>query len=720
MKHINTLKGLLLTLLLVCVGTVFAHDFEVDGIYYKILSETDKTVEVTYKGSSNNEYSNEYIGNVVIPTTATKSATTNSIVINSYNAWTSTNKSHSTTSQTNYTLNVDAGNILKFDWSVSSESNYDWLIITLDGVEIIKKSGTQSGSYEKTFDSTGAHSLAIRYTKDGSQSKGNDEGKIYNITLNNVVSTTSGITYRVTAIGDWAFYNCSGITSIEIPSSVMNLGKMAFAYCTSLKELIIKDATEALNYKFDQTNLGYFFKDSPIEYMYIGRDLENCPFDYWYGQWRKTLKTVVFGSGVTTIPNSIFDSCSKLSSVTLSNNIRNIGINAFFDCNSITNIVLPNSLVSIEACAFEGCAIANIIIPKNVTQIGRRAFGKSKYIESILVESGNPVYDSRSNSNAIIETYTNTLISGCKNTKIPNSVTNIGDCAFHICTTLTDIEIPNSVVSIGQSAFTSCTGITNVIIPSSVTNIGDYAFQNCQNLNDIKCNGNPSFGEYSIPSTAKCHLILDDSNATDFDITNANSYADVSYSRNIVEGKFGTIILPFTPNAKSLENYAFYALAESGNGYMRFEEVATPVANTPYIYTLREGKENIAIAGGETTISSTVETPVVDGWQTVGSFTNQALDTSNGNYYAFSPSKNEINKITKNLTVLPYRAYFKSDNASKSAFSVYISGTTGVKEVLPSEIDGFETEVVYDLSGRKILDPVRGGIYIINGKKVKF
>ena len=500
----------------------------------------------------------------------------------------------------------------------------------------------------------------------------------------------------------------------------MNLGKMAFAYCTSLKEVIIKDANEALNYKFDQTNLGYFFKDSPIEYMYIGRDLENCPFHYWYGQWRKTLKTVVFGSGVTTIPNSIFDSCSKLSSVTLSNNIRNIGIDAFYDCNSITDIVLPNNLVSIGVCAFEGCAIANIIIPKNVTQIGRRAFGKSKYIESILVESGNSVYDSRSNCNAIIETSTNTLISGCKNTKIPNSVTSIGDCAFHVCTTLTDIEIPNSVVSIGESAFTTCTGITNVIIPGSATSIGDYAFQNCSNLNDIKFNSNPSLGEYAIPSTAKCHLILDDGNTTDFDITNANTYADVSFSRTIAEGKYGTIILPFAPNATSLENYAFYELAESGDGYMKFEEVATPVANTPYIYTLREGKENVAIAGGETTISSTVETPVVDGWQTIGSFTNQALDTSDGNYYAFSPSKNEINKITKNLTVLPYRAYFKSDNASKSAFSVYISRTTGVKEVLSSEIDGFETEVIYDLSGRKILDPVRGGIYIINGKKVKF
>lgn len=527
----------------------------------------------------------------------------------------------------------------------------------------------------------------------------------------------------VTEIGYGAFEGCSGLTSVTIPSSVNKLYCCTFEGCTGLKNLIIEDSNEPLesvlkcNYHASHFN-DYFFEDSPIEYMYIGRDLNNYAFSYSYGQWRKTLKTVVFGSGVTTIPNSIFDSCSKLSSVTLSNNIRNIGINAFFDCNSITNIVLPNSLVSIEACAFEGCAIADIIIPKNVTQIGRRAFGKSKYIESILVESGNPVYDSRSNSNAIIETYTNTLISGCKNTKIPNSVTNIGDCAFHICTTLTDIEIPNSVTCIGESAFTSCTGITNVIIPSSVTNIGDYAFQNCQNLNDIKCNGNPSFGEYAIPSTAKCHLILDDSNATDFDITNANTYADVSYSRNIVEEKFGTIILPFTPNAKSLENYAFYALAESGDGYMRFEEVATPVANTPYIYTLREGKENVAITGGETTISSNIVTPEVDGWQTIGSFNNQTIDTNNGNYYALSATDNEINRFTKSLTVLPYRAYFKSSNASKSALSIYISGTTGVAEISSGEIDGFENGAIFDLSGRKVSEPEEGNIYIKNGKKI--
>lgn len=505
-------------------------------------------------------------------------------------------------------------------------------------------------------------------------------------------------------IGCYAFKGCAGLTTITIPCSVVSLGGYAFSGCTALRELIIEDSEKPLccqmsemKYYYPTKDYDYFFEDSPIEYMYIGRDLNNYAFSYSYGQWRKSLNSVVFGNGVTIIPSGIFDSCSKLSSVTMSSNIKSIGSYAFYACSKLADIALPCGLLSIGRAAFHSSGIISLTIPRSLASIEENVFNSTKQLKSIVVESDNSVYDSRTDCNAIIETSTSTLIRGCENTIIPNDVLKIDKYAFY-----------------------GCTGLGSIAIPNSVTSIGDYAFYSCTSLRNINFSSNPKCGTNIIPSAAKCHLILDDSNATDFDITNANTYADVSYSRNIVEGKFGTIILPFTPNAKSLENYAFYALAESGDGYMRFGEVATPVANTPYIYTLREGKENVAITGGETTISSTVETPVVDGWQTIGSFTNQALDTSDGNYYAFSPSKNEINKITKNLTVLPYRAYFKSDNASKSALNIYISGTTGVEEISSSEIDGFENGAIFDLSGRKVAEPRKGNIYIKNGKKIMF
>ena len=106
-------------------------------------------------------------------------------------------------------------------------------------------------------------------------------------------------------------------------------------------------------------------------------------------------------------------------------------------------------------------------------------------LTSIKVESGNTIYDSRDNCNAIIETATNKLIRGCKNTIIPNSVTSIGDYAFYGCTGLTNITIPNSVTTIEYSAFSGCTGLTSVTIPNSLITIRVGAFYGCTALKSV-------------------------------------------------------------------------------------------------------------------------------------------------------------------------------------------------------------------------------------------
>lgn len=171
---------------------------------------------------------------------------------------------------------------------------------------------------------------------------------------------------------------------------------------------------------------------------------------------------------------------------------------AFCHCNSLTSVTIGNSVTSIGVWAFEGCsAMTSITIGNLVASIGHGAFYGVNGLESIKVESGNSVYDSRNSCNAIIETASNTLIYGCKNTTIPNSVTSIGESAFQGCSDLTSITIPNSVTSIGNGAFLG-TGLTSIDIPNSVTSIDSFTFYACIGLTSVNIpNTVTSIGEHA-------------------------------------------------------------------------------------------------------------------------------------------------------------------------------------------------------------------------------
>ncbi len=133
-----------------------------------------------------------------------------------------------------------------------------------------------------------------------------------------------------------------------------------------------------------------------------------------------------------------------------------------------------------------------------MTSIGISAFNGCSGLTSIKVQEENANYDSRENCNAIIETGSNKLIAGCKNTVIPNSVTSIGNYAFSGCSGLTSITIPNSVTSIGNTAFQGCSGLTSITIPNSVTSIGESAFYGCSGLTSVTIgNSVTSIGYYA-------------------------------------------------------------------------------------------------------------------------------------------------------------------------------------------------------------------------------
>ena len=143
--------------------------------------------------------------------------------------------------------------------------------------------------------------------------------------------------------------------------------------------------------------------------------------------------------------------------------LTEIGGDAFLDCTGLTSVTIPNSVTSIDGNPFRKCS----------------------NLASIIVEEGNTNYDSRDNCNAIIETSTNKLISGCKNTIIPEGITAIGGWSFSFCSELASINIPNSVTRIEMAAFENCYSLTSVTIPNSVTIIEGYAFSYCNNLPSV-------------------------------------------------------------------------------------------------------------------------------------------------------------------------------------------------------------------------------------------
>ncbi|MDD6006994.1 MAG: leucine-rich repeat protein, partial [Bacteroidales bacterium] len=277
--------------------------------------------------------------------------------------------------------------------------------------------------------------IYYKYNGDGTVSvtfKGSSYDEYTDEYTGDVVIPSKVANLSVTSIGDSAFRGCSELKSVTIPNSVTSIGDDAFWACSDLKSVTIGNSVETIG---------------------------NSAFRECYH-----LTSVSIGNSVETIGNSAFRECYSLTSVTIPNSVETIGNSAFQYCIGLTSVTIPNSVTSIGERTFLGCSdLTSVTIGNSVTSIGGGAFLYCSGLTSIIVDSENQIYDSRENCNAIIETASNKLLYGCKNTIIPNSVTSIGDYAFYYCSGLTSVTIPNSVTSIGEWAFRDCSGLTSVI-----------------------------------------------------------------------------------------------------------------------------------------------------------------------------------------------------------------------------------------------------------------
>ena len=198
------------------------------------------------------------------------------------------------------------------------------------------------------------------------------------------------------------------------------------------------------------------------------------------------LISIVIPNSVTSIGNQAFCECKGLTSVVIPDSVTTIEDLAFVSCSSLTSVVIGSGVTSIGERAFDSCSsLTSVVIGSGVTSIDSEAFDSCSSLTSIVVSEGNKIYDSRENCNCIIETATNTLIKGGYNSFIPNSVTTIGEYAFHHCSGLTSITIPYSVTTIGNWSFGYCSGLTSITIPNSVTSIESEAFRECTSLDVV-------------------------------------------------------------------------------------------------------------------------------------------------------------------------------------------------------------------------------------------
>ena len=412
-----------------------------------------------------------------------------------------------------------------------------------------------------------------------------------------IPSTYNGKT--VTAIGDLAFDACVNLTSVSIPNTVKVIEENAFRGCESLVAISIPASVESIDaYAFGNTGLkrvtledgskvlntwrgGTYnaytsFSDSPIETLYVGRNLVSGqnPFlgfttikyltfgDQVTGVCAnefkscKGIRSIDFGQSITSIGNNAFNDCDELGTVTLPESVGTIGEAAFYDCEILAKVNIPNKVRVIHASTFQYCKnLAEIVIPANVDSIGAYAFHYTGLTKVTLEDgdrmlktwrggtynastpfSGSPIetlYVGRNlqkdmapfqrfttiKTLTLSDNVTSVLdyefyeCRGLRTVTFGKNITDIGNSAFRECDTLRTVTLPESVTRIGESAFYSCDTLSRANIPSKVSLICGDAFCYCKNLTAITIPASvDSIGAYAFFETGLKKVTIEDAN----------------------------------------------------------------------------------------------------------------------------------------------------------------------------------------------------------------
>lgn len=522
MEPISKKLWLLIAMLWVSLSSS-AYDFEVDGIYYNIVSAVDKTVEVTYSVYTKGL---DYDGDIDIPDNIIykesnysvigigKDAFCNSKALISVhlpstitymgncafegcNNLTSINMPKSITSIGSFAfdccyslLSIEIPSEITF---IGNQTFYNCRsLTTIDipaGVTFIGKSAFEGCSGLTAIVIPDAVTSIEEYAFAGC--KGLSSIRISDAVTSIEEHAFAGckglssirIPNAVTSIGDYAFSGCTGVNSVTLGSSIASLGWGAFENCTNLVSITIPESLTSIgNSPFSWCTSLQEINVEEGNTMYTSLD------GVLFSKDLKELKSFAIGkvgkyvipSSVTNIRCGAFEGCKNLTSIEIPNSVQVIADDAFRGCSGLTSVILPPSLSRLGNYAFTNCTeLRKSAYPNTLTTSsscfpsGCRAI--SYPVEGALIESGF-IY----NSNKTALYFVPLELKG--DYKVSESVSSIGMNAFYNCTDIRSIIFPDSLSSIGDGAFIGCHGLTSVILPSSIKTIGQYIFSGCTGL----------------------------------------------------------------------------------------------------------------------------------------------------------------------------------------------------------------------------------------------
>ena len=325
--------------------------------------------------------------------------------------------------------------------------------------------------------------------------RGENKNNYKGLTTANIPAsvTYSGTTYSVTSIGDWAFYNCSSLTSVTIPNSVTSIGKYAFESCSSLTKVNITDIAAWCNIAFTgiYSNPLYYAKhlfvnDVEVTDLVIPNSVTsigNHAFHNCSG-----LTSVTIPNSVTSIGNHAFHNCSGLTSVTIPNSVTSIGYEAFSYCSSLTSVTIPNSVTSIEDYAFESCSgLTSVESPALLFNDAFEIFLLSdnempSQIKYLTINAGTLTEEGFDRIRASYRNLESVDLANAENTEL-------SDEAFKGCYNLQTLRLPAGLKEIKYMAVAECVKLQAIDIPATVESIGDRAFEDCRSIQSITFGG---------------------------------------------------------------------------------------------------------------------------------------------------------------------------------------------------------------------------------------